>query len=88
MLKKSLIAAFAIAVGVSPLVPSLFADSGSFSTNLATAAWDYDYFGVERLDLDDDISGPDQFADTVFLTQTSELCEYAELCDLVDLTIL
>ncbi len=88
MLKKSLIAAFAIAVGVSPLVPSLFADSGSFSTNLATAAWDYDYFGVERLDLDDDISGPDQFADTVFLTQTSELCEYADLCDLVDLTIL
>jgi hypothetical protein len=88
MLKKSLIAAFAIAVGISPLVPSLFADSGSFSTNLATAAWDYDYYNVERLDLNDDVSGPHQFADTVFLTQVSELCEFPELCDLVDITIL
>ncbi|NQV88951.1 MAG: hypothetical protein HQ488_01350 [Parcubacteria group bacterium] len=88
MLKKSLIAAFAIAVGISPLVPQLFADSGSFSTNMATAAWDYDYYNVERLDLNDDVSGPHQFADTVFLTQVSELCEFPELCDLVDITIL
>jgi len=88
MLKKSLIAAFAIAVGISPLVPHLFADSGSFSTNLATAAWDYDYYNVERLDLHEDVSGPSRYADTVFLTQVSELCEFPELCDLVDLTIL
>ncbi len=88
MLKKSLIAAFAIAVGISPLVPQLFADSGSFSTTMATAAWDYDYYNVERLDLNDDVSGPHQFADTVFLTQVSSLCEFPELCDLVDITIL
>ncbi len=88
MFKKTLIIAFVLAIGVSPLVPRLFADSGSFTTTLANAAWDYDFYSVERLDLDEGISGPYQFAHTVFLSQTSASCEFEDLCDLVDLTIL
>ncbi|MEK7744807.1 MAG: hypothetical protein AAB578_10515, partial [Elusimicrobiota bacterium] len=87
MLKKTLIFAVALAIAISPLLPSVFADSGSWGTPVATAAWDYDYFRVERLKLDSDTSAPYAFNDVVFVAKTAESCEYPDLCDQVDLTI-
>ncbi|PJE76923.1 hypothetical protein COV05_01875 [Candidatus Uhrbacteria bacterium CG10_big_fil_rev_8_21_14_0_10_48_16] len=87
MIKKTLILAVAIAIGVSPLLPRVFADSGEWSNNVAEAAWDYDYYRVERLAFGD-MSGPYDFNDAVFVTKTAESCAYPELCDLVDMTIL
>ncbi len=87
MLKKTLILAVALAIALSPLLPTVFADSGSWSTPVATAAWDYDYFRVERLKLDADTSGPYAFNDAVFVVKTAESCEYPDLCEQVDLTI-
>jgi hypothetical protein len=84
MLKKSLILAVAVAILVSPLLPRVFADSGSWSNTIASAAWDYDYFRVERLALDD-VTGPYDFNDAVFVTDVSASCGYD--CSLVDMTI-
>ena len=85
-LKKPLVIAIAVAVLVSPLLPSAFADSGEWENTMAEAAWDYDLFEVHRLDLEGE--GPYQFADTVFTTEASVNCEYSDNCDLVDVTIL
>lgn len=86
MLKKTVILAVAIAIGVSPLLPRVFADSGAWTNTVARAAWSYDLFRVERLALDD-ISGPYDFNDAVFVTKASDACEYEESCDMVDMTI-
>ena len=86
-MKKLLISLIAVTIAVSPLVPRLFADSGSWESTQAEAAWDYDYFAVERLALEDGVRGPFSFADTVFLTKDSIACEFDYACDLVDLTI-
>ena len=86
LLKKPLMIAVAIAVLVSPLLPSAFADSGSWSSTIAEAAWDYDNYKVQRLDLDQ-AAGPYKFAGVVFTTETSTSCAYADNCDLVDVTI-
>ena len=87
MLKKTLIFAVALAIAISPLLPRVFADSGEWGTPVATAAWDYDYFRVERLSLDSDTSGPYTFNDVVFVVKTAESCDETSLCDQVDLTI-
>ncbi|MDG1949790.1 MAG: hypothetical protein P8J32_03110, partial [bacterium] len=87
MLKKTLIAAVAIAIGVSPLLPRVFADSGDWNSTIAEAAWDYDYYRVKRLALDD-VSGPYQYNnDAVYFTSTAESCEFEESCELLDMTI-
>jgi hypothetical protein len=86
MLKKTLILAVAIAIGVSPLLPRVFADSGSWTSTVASAAWDYDYYRVERLALTQ-VSGPYDFNDAVFVTSVAESCEFPDLCDRLDLTI-
>jgi len=87
LLKTPLMIAALIAALVSPLLPSVFADSGEWENTMAEAAWEYDYYQVQRLD-QDDVDGPYQFAGVTFLTQPSDSCEYEESCDLVDLTIL
>ncbi len=87
MLKKTIILAIAVAIGVSPLLPRVFADSGAWNPTVASAAWDYDSFSVERLALDADTEGPYQFNDAVFVTNTAKDCEFPELCNEVDLTI-
>lgn len=87
MLKKTLIFAVALAIALSPLLPTVFADSGSWGTPVATAAWDYDYFRVERLKLDADTSGPYAYNNAVFVVATAESCEYPDLCEQVDLTV-
>ncbi|MFA4846129.1 MAG: hypothetical protein WC654_06250 [Patescibacteria group bacterium] len=87
MLKKTLIFTVAFAIAISPLLPTVFADSGEWGTPVATAAWDYDYFRVERLKLDYDTSAPYAFNDAVFVAQTAKSCEYPDLCEQVDLTI-
>ncbi len=86
MLKKSLILAVAVAILVSPLLPRVFADSGAWSNTVASAAWDYDFYHVERLSLDE-VSGPYDLNDAVFVTKTSDSCEYEESCEMVDMTI-
>jgi hypothetical protein len=87
MLKKLLIISIAAMIGVSPLLPRVFADSADWNTVVAQAAWDYDYYRVERLKLDD-TTGPLEYNDVVYFTQTAQSCDYSETCDLVDLTIL
>ncbi|MBI4437496.1 hypothetical protein HY631_00930 [Candidatus Uhrbacteria bacterium] len=87
MLKKTLILAVAVAIGVSPLLPSVFADSGAWQTTVATAAWDYDSFRVERLALDAGASGPYAFNDAVFVAATAQACSDPDACEQVDLTI-
>jgi hypothetical protein len=87
LLKKPLVIAVLVAVLVSPLLPSAFADSGAWNNSIAEAAWDYDNYKVQRLS-NDESAGPYKFAGVVFTTKTSESCEYADNCDLVDLTIL
>ena len=86
MMKKILILAVAVAIGVSPLLPRVFADSGSWTNTIASAAWDYDFYRVERLALDQ-VSGPYDFNDAVFVTKPSDSCEYEESCEMVDMTI-
>ncbi|NQV90382.1 hypothetical protein HQ487_03155 [Candidatus Uhrbacteria bacterium] len=86
MLKKTLILAVAIAIGVSPLLPRVFADSAEWNALVADAAWDYDYYQVERLTLDAQ-SGPYDYNDAVFVTSTAGSCEYPDICDLIDMTI-
>jgi hypothetical protein len=87
MLKKTLIAAVALAIAISPLLPRVFADSGEWGATVATAAWDYDYFRVERLSLEDDVSGPYAFNDAVFVVSQAQSCDDVELCEQVDLAI-
>ena len=86
MLKKIVILAVAVAIGVSPLLPRVFADSGSWSNTVASAAWDYDFYRVERLALGD-VTGPYDFNDAVFVTEVAESCDYEESCEMVDMTI-
>jgi hypothetical protein len=86
LLKKPLLIALAIAVFVSPLLPSVFADSGAWKNTMAEAAWEYDRYRVQRLNLGD-MNGPYQFAGVTFMTTASDQCQYEESCDLVDLTI-
>lgn len=85
-LKKPLVIAIALAVLVSPLLPRVFADSGEWENTMAEAAWDYDFYRVQRLDLDG-VSGPYEFANTVFVSEEAASCgNYG--CELVDITIL
>ena len=86
MLKKSLILAVAVAILVSPLLPRVFADSGSWTNTVASAVWEYDYYSVERLALGD-VTGPHDFNDAVFVTEVAESCDYEESCEMVDMTI-
>lgn len=86
MLKKILILAVAVAIGVSPLLPRVFADSESWTNTVASAAWDYDFYRVRRLALDG-VSGPYDFNGTVFVTKSAESCDYEESCEMVDMTI-
>jgi hypothetical protein len=86
-LKKPLVIAIAVAVLVSPFLPSAFADSGEWSDTMAEAAWDYDFYQVQRLELEG-VDGPYQFADVLFVTEGSDKCEFEESCNLVDVTIL
>lgn len=86
MLKKTLIAAVAVAIAVSPLLPRVFADSAQWETVVADAAWDYDYYRVKRLSLDS-MSGPYEYNDVVYFTQTAESCEFEESCEFVDITL-
>ncbi len=86
-LKKPLVIAIAVAVLVSPFLPSAFADSGEWSNTMAEAAWDYDFYQVQRLELDN-ADGIYQFADVTFVTEISDACEDEGNCNLVDVTIL
>lgn len=86
MLKKFLLFALFVAMGVSPLLPRVFADSGASGSIIAEAVWDYDYFRVKRLSLDD-TSGPYDFNDTVFVTSAADSCQYSDSCNLVDVLI-
>lgn len=86
MLKKFLLFAFFVAIGVSPLLPRVFADSGASGGIIAEAVWDYNYFRVKRLSLDS-VSGPYDFNDTVFVTSAAASCQYPDSCDLVDVLI-
>ncbi|MCR4314158.1 MAG: hypothetical protein NUV84_02850 [Candidatus Uhrbacteria bacterium] len=72
MFKKILILAVAVAIGVSPLLPRVFADSGSWTNTVASAAWDYDFYCVRRLALDE-VSGPFDLNDTVFVMKDSDI---------------
>lgn len=86
MVKKILILAVLVATAISPMLPRVFADSASWTTSVANAAWDYDYYRVERLALEDvlDLS---QAQEMVFTTSEAASCQSSETCVLVDLTI-
>jgi hypothetical protein len=72
MMKKILILAVAVVIGVSPLLPRVFADSGTWTHTIASAAWDYDFYRVERL-AQDTVSGPYDFNDAVFVMDGSDM---------------
>lgn len=86
MLKKSLIVAIALAIGVSPLLPRVFADSGAWSNTIATSAWDYGTYTVERLSLSEQ-SDVYNYEDAVFVTTESSACDDPTVCELVDVTL-
>lgn len=86
MMKKLLILSMAVATALSPLLPRVFADSENWSTPIAAAVWEYDYYRVEQLSLKN-VSGPYGFNDGVFVTSTAKACTQTENCELVDLTM-
>src|SRR3990167_5853629 len=86
MLKKMLILTVMVATAVSPFLPRVFADSASWSTNVAEAAWDYDYYRVERLAFDQ-VSDLFEVNEIVFITSEAASCHSLDTCILVDLTI-
>src|SRR3989338_5634239 len=86
MIKKILILSVMVATAVSPFLQRVFADSASWSTNVASAAWDYDYYRVERL-VSDPVSDLSEVHQMVFITSEAASCHSLDTCVLVDLTI-
>ncbi len=87
MLKKALVFAFIVAVGISPFLPKVFADNGEWHSSVADKAWEYDTHSVQRLALGEGVEGPYNFADTVFFTKKANNCSSNLDCDQVDLSI-
>ncbi len=86
MIKKILILSVMVATAVSPFLPRVFADSASWNTNVASAAWDYDYYRVERL-ASDPVSDLSEVHQMVFTSSEAASCYSSDICVLVDLTI-
>ncbi len=87
MLKKSITILAVLAIAVSPLLPSAQADDGSWHSVIAESSWDYDFYRVQQVAFDKNVSDLHELGDAVFVTQTSELCEYEDLCNQVDVTV-
>lgn len=90
MFKKTLITIATLAMAVQPVMPSAVqADSGTWSTIQATAAWTYDDYKVERLDFGtSDFNGPLSLGDNVVVAKAAGTCTTDAGCERYDLYVL
>ena len=76
-----------LAVLVSPVLPSAFADNGAWqSAPIAEASWDYDMYRVQRLAFAQPTDGPFAYSGAVFVSQKSQSCVF-DACDRVDVSL-
>ncbi len=87
MSKKLFVLAALVAVAFTPFARSTQATSGNWDTLIASAAWSYDGYRVERLTYSADTVGPINMGNSVIVAEPADSCE-ASGCDLYDVSFL
>ncbi len=86
MLKKTLIFGALIAMALSPLLPTVRADAGSWTDLTSEASWDYGSYQVSRLASVSSMQGPFELGGVVYFTQPVQNAKTG-VYDKVDVTI-
>lgn len=85
-IRKSLILAIIIAVGINPFLPSSEASGGDTSNKLISeASWNYDTYTVQRLSFKN-VDGLYKRSGVIFISNKDEDC--VDFCETVDVTVI